>query len=61
MSRKRYCQTLKTFRIISCEMKISPLILSCWCFSCLHIHRIGVATVYRSVVLKNKSLGTLDI
>ena len=34
------CQTLKTFRIISSEMKISLLILSWWCFSCLYIQRM---------------------
>ena len=42
LSRKWYCQTLKAFRIISSKMKISLLILSWWCFSCLHIQRIGI-------------------
>ena len=43
-------------------MKISLLILS-WFFSCLHIQRIGIkyTAVYRSVVLKNNTLGTVDI
>ena len=35
LSRKWYCQTLKTIRIISSEMKTLLLILSWWCFSCL--------------------------
>ena len=35
LGQKWYCQTLKIFRIISSEMKISFLILSWWCFSCL--------------------------
>ena len=38
---KRYCQTLKTFRITSSKMKIL-LILIWWCFSCLHIQRITI-------------------
>ena len=47
-------------------VKISLLILSWWCFSCLHIQRIGIQycihTIYIwSVVLKNNSLGTVDI
>ena len=41
LSGKWYCQTLKTFGIISSEMKIS-LFLSWWCFSCLLIQRIGI-------------------
>ena len=39
---KWYCETLKAFRIISSEMKISLLILSWWCSSFLHIQRIGI-------------------
>ena len=42
LSRKWYCQALKTFRIISSEIKILLFIISWWCFSCLHIHRIGI-------------------
>ena len=41
LNRKRYCQTLKAARIISSELKIW-LILSRWCFSYLHIQRIGI-------------------
>ena len=67
---------LKTFRIFSREMQILLLILdlSWWFFSCLHIQtifllsyelkmlfQIFVAKVYRSVVLKNNGLRTVDI
>ena len=58
LSWKRYCQTLKAFRMISNKMKISLIILSWWCFSCLHKNMYAV---YKSVVLKNNSLGTVDI
>ena len=65
---------LKILRIISSKMKISLLILSWWYFSCLPIQiffyfhmsfkcffQIFVSKVYRSVVLENKSLWTVDI
>ena len=42
LSQKWHCQTLKASRIISSEIKISLLIVSWWCFSCLHIHGIGI-------------------
>ena len=60
LSRKWYCQTLKAFRIISSEMKISLLIWRWWCFSCQHIQRIDIQYTDQ-FVLKNNSLGIADI
>ena len=51
MSQKWYCQTLKAFRIASSEMKI-PLL----------IHYIYIYIyIYISIVLKNNTIGTVDM
>ena len=42
LSGKWYWQALNTFRIIYSEMNIPLLILNWWCFSSLHIQRIGI-------------------
>ena len=60
LSRKWYCQTLKAFRIISSEMKISLLVLSWWCFSCQHILRIDIQYTDQ-LFWKNNTLGTVDM
>ena len=52
---------IKIWRWYFQTLNISLLILSWWCFSCLHIQRICIQIVYRSVVLKNNNLGTVDI
>ena len=53
-------QTLKSFRIISSEMKISLLVLSWWCFSCQHILRIDIQYTDQ-LFWKNNTLGTVDM